>query len=102
MYICIYIYIYTYVYLRVHTHTRTHTHTHTRTHAFIFVWTELNLNFNNLGVEGATALVPALSRMHTLTHLKLFGNLFGHEGAQVFKCHVSLQGERNRNECHAR
>jgi len=21
--------------------------------------------------------------MHTLTHLKLFGNLFGHEGAQV-------------------
>jgi len=45
---------------------------------------ELNLNFNNLGEEGASALAPALSRMDSLKHLKLFGNLFGHQGAQVF------------------
>ncbi len=46
---------------------------------------ELNLNFNSLGEEGASALAPALSRMNSLKHLKLFGNLVGHQGAQVFR-----------------
>lgn len=46
---------------------------------------ELNLNFNSLGEEGASALAPALSKMNSLKHLKLFGNLVGHEGAQVFR-----------------
>lgn len=45
--------------------------------------TELNLNFNNLGVEGANAIAPALSRMGSLAHLKLFGNTIGESGAKV-------------------